>query len=283
MLVIGDREIESNSISVRHHGDEDIGAMSVDSLIASMVEALAPGRNLARRIWLNGVARGIRMPESPANRYQEFFQMKKLLDDLKINLVLDVGANTGQYASDLRALGYEGAIRSFEPVERCFKRLEAEFSGDSGWRGWQLALGDQTTEMTINVVPTLTEMSSLLSPVEGSSHLEQEQVQVRRLDEIFEEVTTGVPEPRIFLKMDTQGYDLNVFEGAAGSLEWTQGLESELSVRPLYEGMKDYVQALSTYQAAGFILSHVSVVSRGAGGELMELNCFMRRPGEAGA
>ncbi len=137
--------------------------------------------------------------------------------------------------------------------------------------------------MTINVVPTLTEMSSLLSPVEGSSHLEQEQVQVRRLDEIFEEVTTGVPEPRIFLKMDTQGYDLNVFEGAAGSLEWTQGLESELSVRPLYEGMKDYVQALSTYQAAGFILSHVSVVSRGADGELMELNCFMRRPGEAGA
>jgi FkbM family methyltransferase len=223
------------------------------------------------------------MPESPANRYQEFFQMKKLLDDLRINLILDVGANTGQYASDLRALGFRGTICSFEPVERSFVELEAKFRDDPRWRGWQVALGDETTEMTINVIPALTEMSSLLAPRGDWSDLEQEQVQVRRLDELFDEVTTGVPNPRVFLKMDTQGYDLSVFEGATGCVECVMGLESELSVTPLYEGMRDYIEALSTYKAAGFTLVHLSVVSRGTEGELMELNCFMRRPDAANA
>lgn len=209
--------------------------------------------------------------------------MKKLLEDERIDLVLDVGANTGQYASDLRALGYQGMICSFEPVQRSFEQLKSAFQGDPQWRGWRLALGDQTGEMTINVVPSLTEMSSLLTPRGGWTGLEEEQVQVRRLDEIFDEASADVPNPRVLLKMDTQGFDLSVFEGAAGCLERVQGLESELSVRPLYRDMPSYTEALSAYQAAGFTLAHVSVVSRTAEGELAELNCFMKRAEDAAA
>jgi FkbM family methyltransferase len=244
---------------------------------------LPAGRELARRVWLAAVARGIRVPESPANRYQEFSQMAKILDELRINLVLDVGANTGQYASDLRALGYEGMICSFEPVERSFKRLEERFRSDPKWSGQRLALGDRAAEMTINVIPELTEMSSLLAPRGDRTGVEEETVQVARLDEMFAELAGGVSDPRVFLKMDTQGYDLAVFEGAAGCLDSVMGLESELSVRPLYEGMRSYTEALSTYEAAGFTLAHVSVVSRTAEGELAELNCFMKRADGADA
>jgi FkbM family methyltransferase len=219
----------------------------------------------------------MRIPESPANRFQEFFQMKQLLDELRINLVLDVGANTGQYASDVRALGYSGMIFSFEPVERSYERLRGAFRDDPQWQGRQVALGDKAGEMTMNVIPDLTEMSSLLQPRGSWPSIVEESVQVRRLDELFDEIAAGVPDPRAFLKMDTQGYDLRVFEGAAGCLERVHGLESELSVRPLYEGMRSYTEALATYDAAGFILAHVSVVSRDSDGELAELNCFMKR------
>lgn len=82
---------------------------------------------------------------------------------------------------------------------------------------------------------------------------------------------------RTFLKLDTQGYDLRVFEGAAGCINWVRGLETELSVRPRYEGMPGYLEALSAYGESGFELSHLSVVARGPEDELCELNCFMRR------
>src|SRR3954451_16250806 len=230
-------------------------------------------RNLARRAALYGASRRMRMPESPSNRYQEFFHLKELLSSLQIDCVIDVGANTGQYASDLRAMGYSGLICSFEPVERTFRSLQEQFRDDRQWKGYRMALGDENGSGTVNVVPDLTEMSSLLSP-KGDWDVEPEEIEIRRLDEVLGETVEGT---RAFLKMDTQGYDLRVFEGAAGCLDSIQGLESELSVKPLYDGMPTYVEALSTYEKSGFDLSHLSVGSRGADGDLLELNCFMRR------
>jgi hypothetical protein len=90
---------------------------------------------------------------------------------------------------------------------------------------------------------------------------------------------SDVQSSRIFLKMDTQGYDLEVFSGATGALDRVLGLQSELSVRPLYEGMPHYIQSLETYQSAGFDLYNLSVVNRIETGGLLELNCFMRRSG----
>jgi FkbM family methyltransferase len=230
-------------------------------------------RPLLRHAALYGASKQIRMPESPSNRYQEFFHLKELLKALEIDCVIDVGANTGQYVRDLRAMGYQGLIYSFEPVARSFRILEAQFRDDQRWHGFQMALGSQNARATINVVPSLTEMSSLLAP-RGDWGVEQEETEVRRLDEVLGEVLNGT---RTFLKMDTQGYDLRVFEGAAGCINWVRGLESELSVRPLYEGMPGYLEALSAYGESGFELSHLSVVARGPEDELFELNCFMRR------
>lgn len=76
--------------------------------------------------------------------------------------------------------------------------------------------------------------------------------------------------------MDTQGYDLEVFRGASGCMEHICGVQSELSLRPLYKGMPHYLEALAAYEAAGFELFNLSVVTRLGDGALVELNCFMR-------
>jgi len=108
---------------------------------------------------------------------------------------------------------------------------------------------------------------------------EPQPVEVKRLDEIFPSVTEGVPAPRVLLKMDTQGYDLRVFEGAVGALEPIVAIQSELSVVPLYAEMPHYTEALATYEARGFELRSMSLVSRTSSGSIQELNCLLTRRG----
>src|SRR5476649_785985 len=59
-----------------------------------------------------------------------------LMDALGIDLVLDIGANEGQFGQQLRRCGYGGRIVSFEPVEDVHATLSAAASGD---RLWQIA------------------------------------------------------------------------------------------------------------------------------------------------
>lgn len=198
------------------------------------------------------------------------------MQQLEIDCVLDVGANRGQFAGELRQIGYSGLIVSFEPVASEFEALQDKFRTDSAWRGFRLALGS-TQESKPITVQKLTVMSSLLEPIAAETNCRTEIIEVRRLDELLPSVLPGADPSRIFLKMDTQGYDLEVFKGAAGCLERIVGIQSELSIQPLYKNMPHYLEALEAYEAAGFDLYNLSVVNRIASGGLLEMNCFMRK------
>jgi FkbM family methyltransferase len=211
------------------------------------------------------------------DRVMELTHLKQLIDLLEINCVLDVGANRGQFASELRGIGFKGLIVSFEPVQREFVALRQRFSRDSAWRGYPIALGRENGMRNINVIPHLTVMSSLLETQQLWPNAEVEKIEVKRLDGIFHEVVSGLAARRVLLKMDTQGYDLEVFAGAEGCLEHLHALQSEVSVVPLYKGMPHYLQSLGVYERAGFLLFNLSVVGRTGDGGLQELNCLMKR------
>lgn len=225
---------------------------------------------------LHAIKAGIQLPEGPLDRYIELSHLRHLLRNLDINCVLDVGANLGQFASELRSIGYRGRIVSFEPVEHAYITLSQRFAGDDEWQGYKLALGSKNEDATINVHP-LSGMSSLLEWREGDRRVEPEEIEVRRLDSLFPDLIGGIERPRIFLKMDTQGYDLEVFRGAADCAAAILGLQSELSIRPLYENMPHYLEALKRFEEAGFRMHNLSVVNRVRDGGLLELNCFMTR------
>lgn len=61
------------------------------------------------------------------------------------------------------------------------------------------------------------------------------------------------------------------------TIQHISGLQSEISVRPLYHGMPHYLEALAVYEDAGFELFDLTVVTRTSEGGLQELNCFMKR------
>lgn len=209
-------------------------------------------------------------------------QRRRLFAELGIDLVIDVGANTGQYGGGLRSF-YGGDILSFEPVSTAYETLAARSAGDPRWKACRLALGPATEERTIHVARK-TVFSSFL-PANEYSHRKfagisekaaEERVSVRRLDEVLPEQVPGWRTRRIFLKMDTQGFDLEVFRGAGGILDSVQALQSEVSLIPIYQDMPHWTDNVRAYEQGGFQVAGLFPVSFD-GASVIEFDCLMVR------
>lgn len=222
-------------------------------------------------------------------RYLFEGQVARLLRATDVNCVFDVGANCGQFAIGLRRAGYTGRIVSFEPVAETFDRLSTEAAGDPEWHVHQWALGstDGTAE-----IHTGDLLSSLLPPSDFGKEwrsqmgaMESETIEVRRLDSVFADLTQGLVEElgevRAFLKMDTQGYDLEVLRGATNALPLVVGLQSEVACVPLYDGMPRLPEQLTAYEEAGFETVGIFPVTQHAPTmRAIELDLLMVRPEE---
>ena len=114
-------------------------------------------------------------------------------------------------------------------------------------------------------------MSSMLPASEfgkgWSDKLQQqttETIQVRRLESVLAEAAAGLDPVRAYLKMDTQGFDLQVFEGAEAALDAVVAMQSEMSCVPIYDGMPRLPQQWAVYEDAGFEAVGVYPVTRDA-------------------
>lgn len=173
-----------------------------------------------------------------------------------INLVLDVGANAGQYASNLRTLGYRGRIVSFEPQKQPFAALAAAAARDGNWSAENIGLGSEESRPTINVHGD-SRLSSLLT-FEQQGHAHQvervgtEVIDVRTLDSVIDRYAK--PGDRILLKIDTQGFEKQVLAGAEQSLPRMTGVQIELSLTPLYDGQPYLDEMAAMLRHKGFVL-----------------------------
>jgi FkbM family methyltransferase len=210
-------------------------------------------------------------------------QLPALFGMYGVNCVVDVGAHEGEYAKRLRAGGFEGRIVSFEPVPRAFAELERAAADDPDWHVHRVALGREEGTTAMNVVPGT--LSSILPATKfGAGRYprlqepEQVDVEVKRLDRMLDELLDGIDTPRPFLKLDTQGYDLDVFAGAGDAIERFVGMQSELALMGIYKGMPRMRKALATYEKAGFEIAALYPVSRQTRtGRVLEYDCVMVR------
>ncbi len=165
---------------------------------------------------------------------------KSLLKNYGIGVVLDVGANSGQYAKELRELGYREQIISFEPLHLPFETLKVNSESDAKWDTFNFALGEEERDATINIAGNSYSSSMLdmlpthLGAAPESRYIGTEQIQVKTLDSLF-----GSLCPRgksVLLKIDTQGFEMNVLNGAKSSLPFINTIQLEMSLIPLYHG-----------------------------------------------
>lgn len=210
-----------------------------------------------------------------------------LLPALDINLVLDVGANRGQYATLIRGCGYQGRLVSFEPIPELFEALRQRAQHDPAWTVLPYACGSTDAEVDLNITAT-PEYSSILTPnayaIDRDPHaavVRTQSISVRRLDALLPQILQGLDSPRVYLKMDTQGYDLEVFAGL-GHLAQTAivALQSELPAKKLYDQMPGMTAVLAHYEQQGFTLNNMFPVSHDhRNPQVIEYDCIMTRQG----
>ena len=157
-----------------------------------------------------------------------------------INLVLDVGANKGQYGRLLRNLGFRGRIVSFEPLSDAFAELQRVTAIDPFWECHNIGLSDVEGTAAINVAAN--SYSSSFLPVSarsvqiepGIAYIAHQEARLRRLDGMIEQIAR--PNEAIYLKIDTQGYELNVLKGALKALSRVRLIQLETAFFEGYEG-----------------------------------------------
>ncbi|MBD2579878.1 FkbM family methyltransferase [Oscillatoria sp. FACHB-1406] len=215
--------------------------------------------------------------------YLRRLRLKTILEKYQIDVVLDVGANIGQFGRELRAMGYEGKIISFEPISSAFEVLKQVSGSDPNWEIHKLALGRQNGEQKIHVASDSAFTSFLKSNAwcekqfgESAVGSREETVTVRRLDEVLNEMVEKREQARMYLKMDTQGYDLEAIAGLEGQYDGIFGLQSEISVIPIYQGMPHLTESISFFEKAGFEIAGLYPVSQQSSTvQVIEFDCLM--------
>ena len=182
-----------------------------------------------------------------------------VLRHLGTDLVLDVGANEGQYGGSLREMGYRGRLVSFEPLSSAHAVLQRRAAQDPLWLVHpRCALGDQEGEISIHIAGNNVS-SSVLPMLEqharaapDSRYIGQERVLITRLDSV---APAYLADARgLYLKIDTQGYEALVLAGAAQVLAQCRAVQLELSLVPLYESQALWEQLIAELRASGFEL-----------------------------
>lgn len=185
----------------------------------------------------------------------------QLLKGRDISVVFDVGAGSGQYAQTMRALGYGGRLVSFEPLPGPYSLLRSASATDPDWTAVNVALGETAGEAVMHVSRNC-QSSSVLDMLAAHEEAEQDSTYIgecrvpmttlsRMVSEHFE------PADRLFIKIDTQGYEDKVIAGLGEDIGRVSGLQLEMSLVPLYRGQVLLPDLVTHLASAGFTLMSI--------------------------
>jgi len=207
----------------------------------------------------------------------------KLMRHHEVNVLFDVGANTGQYARGMRNRGMTGRIISFEPLSSAFAALAEAARRDSSWIVQNIALGDRDGEGEINIAGN-SQSSSLLKML--PAHLERtpqartvgtERIRIRRLETVMPDLLRSGDRP--FLKIDAQGYERSVIAGGGARIADFVGIQMELALIPLYAGETLLAPMILHIESLGFVLMSLEPGFCDTGtGQLLQTDCVFFRP-----
>tara|TARA_B100002019_G_C21261791_1_gene597161 strand:- start:879 stop:1613 length:735 start_codon:yes stop_codon:yes gene_type:complete len=186
------------------------------------------------------------------------YRLQNYLNSMKIDLVIDVGANNGQYGESLRKLGYKENILSFEPLEKEYKTLKTKTNKDNKWKCLNLGLGDRDEIKSINIAENSVSSSIMeildehINANESSKYISNQSIQLKRLDQVFNFQKENYE--KVFLKIDTQGYEEKVIDGSSNLLNNFIGIQIELSVERMYENQLLYIDIIKKLKSYNYDL-----------------------------
>jgi len=182
----------------------------------------------------------------------------KRLRYYNINNVLDIGANYGQYGTELRRHKYNGKITSFEPLEDAYKGLVQVSSNDNDWTANNFAIGNENGLGRINIAgnshsSSIKNMNQAhIDSAPNSKYVDTQNIEIKTLDSIYDRYCEQ--DDNVMMKVDTQGFEKEVVDGALGCLKNVTLVQLELSLVPLYENEFLFIDMVMYMAEQGFRL-----------------------------
>lgn len=207
----------------------------------------------------------------------------KLINRYKINLIIDGGANEGQYSKRILGNGYKKNIISFEPIISAHNKLQANAKDFPNWVvGPRCALGNENKEISINVSKNIVSSSILgirnetIEFAPETEYIRKEKVQLRTLNSYYNEYFKN--EDNIFLKLDVQGFEKMVLEGASEILPLVKGIQLETSLFRLYDNEPIIEEMITYVKGLGYELFDLSPGYRNSStNRLTQVDCIFIR------
>jgi len=192
-------------------------------------------------------------------RFNQESRKRALLERFNILEVMDIGANKGQFGFYLRSIGFTGHIHSFEPIKSIFLQLEQASSRDEKWVVNNIGFGDHQATTQIHVSGNLVS-SSLKMPLAAHTNVHPDSVITHTEEVNISTVSNYVNDvllncKQTMLKIDTQGFEMEVLEGCGVHLSEFPVVLLELSVKPLYEGQAVMSDLITYMYRSGFELA----------------------------
>ena len=205
-----------------------------------------------------------RLPNRPFAEH-----LGRVLKHFDIDCVLDVGANDGGFARFLRLeVGYRGLIISFEPVSVQTQACLAAAAIDPLWHVYGFGLGNKNCTTEMNAMANSV-FNSLLQPIDNPPREfadmmvvdHKETIELRRLENLLPKLKRTHQFARPYLKIDTQGFDLAVIEGAGSSIDQIIALQTELLFQPIYRDMPSWSSVTDALRDRDFSVSNFFMVN----------------------
>jgi FkbM family methyltransferase len=180
------------------------------------------------------------------------------LKDAGIKTVLDIGANTGQFAAEIRETLPEAFIYSFEPLKDCYETLADAMKNDMKFKAFNIALGDSNEEVEMNR-SSYSASSSILKMAQVHKDLyphtkgeSKEKISVRKLDDM-KEIRGATLDKEILVKIDTQGFEDKVIRGGTAFLKDVKYMIVETGFIAFYEDQPLFADIYKLLTSQGFI------------------------------
>ena len=209
--------------------------------------------------------------------------LSPLFEHFGITSVIDIGANEGQYRDFLRdEVGFSGWIHSFEPdPDLAASLMKRAASHDARWKVFAYALGPAEGRQSFHRMGNSV-FNSFRAPSPGQPHhfkamnrvVRTFPVEMRTLDQLTQEFDDLA---HTYIKIDTQGFDLEVLQGGRHVIRSVPALQTEVSCHAVYDGSPSFLQSIAAFQAEGFAISDLFIVSSDEGMRAVEFDCVMVR------
>jgi FkbM family methyltransferase len=185
--------------------------------------------------------------------------LQMVLKTYGINTVIDIGANIGQFSKSLRMNGYKKKIVSFEPLSSAHNKLLKNSKNDHNWKvAPRMAIGSEDSQIKMYIAgnsqssSALEMLNSHIDAATNSKYIGSEMADIKMLDSVCHEFINQ--EDRIFLKIDTQGFEDRVLAGGQKLMKQVFGIQIEMSLVLLYKDQILYEEMTSKMKDLGFEL-----------------------------